>query len=191
MLGIHRWLRVGLLIMLSTGLGACSGRDPVPPEPLDLAQPIAVDQPGQGVKFEFEMNARNYIPHRTYAVELELRRQGARRPDEPDVGALRVPFEVTLQQRVADAWKDVPTYDSYQAGVRNAGEPLPEWHASSEWRYTSPHMGSDGQYTLSLVALPVEPDTRYRVQVRTVKATPELQHYSAQLRVHAARLPGK
>ena len=25
MLGIHRWLRVGLLIMLSTGLGACSG----------------------------------------------------------------------------------------------------------------------------------------------------------------------
>lgn len=52
-------------------------------------------------------------------------------------------------------------------------------------------MGSDGQYTLSLVALPVEPDTRYRVRVRTVQATPELQHYSAQLRVHAARLPGK
>ncbi|WP_188248665.1 hypothetical protein [Stenotrophomonas maltophilia] len=191
MLGNHRGLRAGLLIMLSAGLGACSARDPVPPEPLDLAQPIAVDQPGQGVSFEFEMSARNYIPHRTYAVELELQRQEARKPDEPDVGTMRVPFEVTLQQRVADAWKDVPTYDSYQAGVLNAGEPLPEWHASSEWRYTSPHMGSDGQYTLSLVALPVEPDTRYRVRVRTVQATPELQHYSAQLRVHAARPSGK
>ncbi|BCX42287.1 MULTISPECIES: hypothetical protein [Stenotrophomonas] len=191
MLGNHRWLRAGLLIMLSAVLGACSGRDPVPPEPLDLAQPIAVDQPGQGVSFEFEMNARNYIPHRTYAVELELQRQATRKPDEPDVGTMRIPFEVTLQQWGADAWKDVPTYDSYQAGALNAGEPLPEWHASSEWRYTSPHMGSDGQYTLSLVDLPVEPDTRYRVQVRTVKATPELQHYSAQLRVHAARPPGK
>ncbi|MEN5269928.1 hypothetical protein ABE502_13325 [Stenotrophomonas sepilia] len=191
MLGNHRRLRAGLLIMLSAVLGACSGRDPVPPEPLDLAQPIAVDQPGQEVSFEFEMNARNYIPHRTYAVELELQRQETRKPDEPDVGTMRIPFGVTLQQWGADAWKDVPTYDSYQAGVLNAGEPLPEWHASSEWRYTSPHMGSDGQYTLSLVALPVEPDTRYRVQVRTVKATPELQHYSAQLRVHAARPPGK
>ncbi|GMR27981.1 hypothetical protein STENOSP10_22010 [Stenotrophomonas sepilia] len=191
MLGNHRGLRAGLLIMLSAGLGACSARDPVPPEPLDLAQPIAVDQLGQGVSFEFEMNTRNYIPHRTYAVELELQRQETPKPDEPDVGTMRIPFEVTLQQWGADAWKDVPTYDSYQAGALNAGEPLPEWHASSEWRYTSPHMGSDGQYTLSLVALPVEPDTRYRVQVRTVKATPELQHYSAQLRVHAARPPGK
>lgn len=191
MLGNYRLLRAGLLIMLSAGLGACSARDPVPPEPLDLAQPIAVDQPGQGVSFEFEMNARNYIPHRTYAVELELQRQETPKPDEPDVGAMRIPFEVTLQQWGADAWKDVPTYDSYQAGVLNAGEPPPEWHASSEWRYTSPHMGSDGQYTLSLVALPVEPDTRYRVQVRTVQATPELQHYSAQLRVHAARPSGK
>ena len=116
MLGNHRWLRAGLLIMLSAVLGACSGRDPVPPEPLDLAQPIAVDQPGQGVSFEFEMNARNYIPHRTYAVELELQRQATRKPDEPDVGTMRIPFEVTLQQWGADAWKDVPTYDSYQAG---------------------------------------------------------------------------
>lgn len=191
MLGIHRWLRVGLLITLGAVLGACTSREPTPPEPLDLTQPIAVDQPGQEVSFEFEMNARNYIPNRTYAVELEVRRQGLQRPDEPDVGRLRIPFEVTLQQWGADAWKDVPTYDSYQAGMLNAGEPLPDWHASSEWRYTSPHMGSDGQYTLSLVALPVELDTRYRVQVRTVQSTPELQHYSAQLRVHAARPPGK
>ncbi|AVO28810.1 hypothetical protein [Stenotrophomonas maltophilia] len=191
MLGIHRWLRAGLVFTLAGALGACSGGDPIPPEPLDLAQPIAVDQTGQVVNFEFEMNARNYIPHRTYAVELELQRQETQRPDGPDVGTLRVPFEVSLQQWGADVWKDVPTYDSYQAGAINAGEPLPEWHASSEWRYTSPHMGSDGQYTLSLVALPVEPDTRYRLQVRTVEATPELQHYSAQLRVHAARPPGK
>ncbi|CAH0262830.1 hypothetical protein [Stenotrophomonas lactitubi] len=191
MLGIHRWLRVGLLIILSTMLGACSSRDPVPPEPLDLAQPIAAEQPGQEVRFDFEMNARNYIPHRTYAVELELQRQEPQRPDEPDAGTLRVPFEVTLQQWGADGWKDVPTYDSYQAGVLNAGEALPDWHASGAWRYTSAHMGSDGQYTLSLVALPVELDTRYRVQVRTVQSTPELEHYSAQLRVHAARPPGK
>ncbi|AVJ31649.1 hypothetical protein CLM74_02110 [Stenotrophomonas sp. MYb57] len=191
MLGVHRWLRVGLLIIVAAVLGACTSPDPAPPEPLDLAQPIAADQSGQEARFEFAMNARNYMPHRTYAVELELRRQGPQRSDEPDVGTLRVPFEVNLQQWAADAWKDVPTYDSYQAGVLNAGEPLPEWHASSEWRYTSPHMGSDGQYTLSLVALPVEPDTRYRVQIRTVQATPELQHYSAQLRVHAARPPGK
>lgn len=191
MLGIHRWLRVGLLITLGAVLGACTSREPTPPEPLDLTQPIAVDQPGQEVSFEFEMNARNYIPNRTYAVELEVRRQGLQRPDEPDVGRLRIPFEVTLQQWGADAWKDVPTYDSYQAGVLNAGEALPDWHASGAWRYTSAHMGSDGQYTLSLVALPVELDTRYRVQVRTVQSTPELQHYSAQLRVHAARPPGK
>ncbi|MBN5030020.1 hypothetical protein JY419_11355 [Stenotrophomonas maltophilia] len=191
MLGIHRWLRAGLFFTLASALGACNSRIPDAPEPLDLVKPIDVAEPGQAVRFEFETNARNFQPGRTYALELELQRQATRRPDEPDVGTLRVPFEVTLQQWGADAWKDVPTYDSYQAGVLNAGEPLPEWHASSEWRYTSPHMGSDGQYTLSLVALPLEPDARYRVQVRTVQTTPELQHYAAQLRVHAARPPGK
>nr|WP_313270020.1 hypothetical protein [Stenotrophomonas geniculata] len=191
MLGIHRWLRAGLVFTLAGALGACSSRVPDAPEPLDLVKPIIVAEPGQAVRFEFETNARNFKPGRMYALELELQRQGTRRPDEPDVGTSRVPFEVTLQQWGTDAWKDVPTYDSYQAGVLNAGEQLPEWHASSEWRYTSPHMGSDGQYTLSLVALPLELDTRYRVQVRTAQASPELQHYSAQLRVHAARPPGK
>lgn len=191
MLGIHRWLRAGLFFTLASALGACNSRIPDAPEPLDLVKPIDVAESGQEVRFEFETNTRNFQPGRTYALELELQRQATRRPDEPDVSAMRVPFEVTLQQWGADAWKDVPTYDSYQAGVLNAGEQLPEWHASSEWRYTSPHMGSDGQYTLSLVALPLERDTRYRVQVRTVQATPELQHYAAQLRVHAARPPGK
>ncbi|WGV52851.1 hypothetical protein QIF44_11000 [Stenotrophomonas indicatrix] len=191
MLGIHRWLRVGLLIILSTVLGACSSRIPEPPEPLELTQPITVDQPGQEVRFEFETNARNFDSGRTYALELEVQRQGPARDDEPDVGTLRVPFEVNLQQWAADAWKDVPTYDSYQAGVLNAGEPLPEWHASSEWRYTSPHMGSDGHYLLTVVALPLARDVRYRMQVRTVQVTPELHHYSAQLRAHAARPAGK
>lgn len=191
MLGIHRWLQASLLIIVGTALGACSSRDPEPPEPLDLVQPIAVDQPGQEVRFEFEMNERNFIPYRTYAVQLELQRQGPDSPGEPSISAMRIPFEVSLQQWTAGGWKDVQTYDSYQAGVLNAGETLPAWHASPDWRYTSPEMGSDGQYTLSVVALPVALDARYRVQVRTVQATPELQRYSAQVRVHAARPPGK
>jgi len=190
MLAIRRWLRVGLVFTLVGALGACS-RIPDAPEPLDLLKPINVTQSGQAVRFEFETNARNFHPGRTYALELELQRQETRKPDEPDVGTMRIPFEVTLQQWRADAWKDVPTYDSYQAGVLNAGEQLPEWHASGEWRYTSPHMGSDGQYTLSLVALPVEIDSRYRVDVLTVQRTEALQDYSARLRIHAARPAGK
>ncbi|MGB5786409.1 MAG: hypothetical protein WBH11_13595 [Stenotrophomonas geniculata] len=191
MLGIHRWLRAGLVFTLAGALGACSSRVPDAPEPLDLVKPTIVAEPGQAVRFEFETNARNFKPGRTYALELELQHQGTRKPDEPDVGTMRIPFEVTLQQWRADAWKDVPTYDSFQAGVLNAGEQLPEWHASSEWRYTSPHMGSDGQYTMSLVALPVEIDSRYRVDVRTVQRTEALQGYSARFRIHAARPAGK
>jgi hypothetical protein len=190
MLAIRRWLRVGLVFTLVGALGACS-RIPDAPEPLDLVKPINVAESDQAVRFEFETNARNFHPGRTYALELELQRQETRKPDEPDVGTMRIPFEVTLQQWRADAWKDVPTYDSYQAGVLNAGEQLPEWHASSEWRYTSPHMGSDGQYTLSLVALPMEIDSRYRVDVRTVQRTEALQGYSARFRIHAARPAGK
>ncbi|HEL2966957.1 TPA: hypothetical protein UL939_001844 [Stenotrophomonas maltophilia] len=189
--GIHRWLRAGLIFTLAGALAACSSRIPDAPEPLDLVKSINVAQSGQAVRFEFETNARNFHLGRTYALELELQHQGTRKPDEPDVGTMRIPFKVTLQQWGADAWKDVPTYDSYQAGARNAGEPLPEWHASSEWRYTSPHMGSDGQYTLSLVALPVEIDSRYRVDVRTVQRTEALQGYSARFRIHAARPAGK
>ncbi|NMT35287.1 hypothetical protein HGQ62_11625 [Stenotrophomonas maltophilia] len=191
MLAIRRWLRAGLIFTLVGALGACSSRIPDAPEPLDLVKPINLAEPGQTVRFEFETNARNFHPGRTYALELELQRQETRKPDEPDVGTMRIPFEVTLQQWRADAWKDVPTYDSYQAGVLNAGEQLPEWHASSEWRYTSPHMGSDGQYTLSLVALPMEIDSRYRVDVRTVQRTEALQGYSARFRIHAARPAGK
>ncbi|PNY75678.1 hypothetical protein [Stenotrophomonas pavanii] len=191
MLGIRRWLRVGLIFTLAGALGACSSRVPDAPEPLNLIKPINVAESGQAVRFEFETNARNLQPGRTYALELELQHQGTRKPDEPDVGTMRIPFEVTLQQWRADAWKDVPTYDSFQAGVLNAGEQLPEWHASSEWRYTSPHMGSDGQYTLSLVALPMEIDSRYRVDVRTVQRTEALQGYSARFRIHAARPAGK
>ncbi len=191
MLGIHRWLHAGLFIIVSAGLGACSSRDPEPAAPLELIQAIAADQPNQEVQFEFEMNEHNFIPHRTYAVELELLRQGPVRDNQPSVSALRIPFKVILQQWTAGAWNEVPTYDRYQAGVLNAGKSLPEWHASGEWRYTSPHMGSDGEYLLSVVALPLQPNTRYRVQVKTVQATPELQGYSARLQVHAARPPGK
>ncbi|WP_182067870.1 hypothetical protein [Stenotrophomonas pavanii] len=191
MLGIHRGLRAGLIFTLAGAFGACNSRVPDAPEPLDLVKPINLAEPGQAVRFELETNARNFHPGRTYALELELQHQGTRKPNEPDVGTMRIPFEVTLQQWRADAWKDVPTYDSFQAGVLNAGEQLPEWHASSEWRYTSPHMGSDGQYTLSLVALPMEIDSRYRVDVRTVQRTEALQGYSARFRIHAARPAGK
>lgn len=191
MLGIHRWLRVGLLIILSTVLGACSSRDPVPPEPLDLAQPIAVDQPGQEVIFEFEMNGRNFTPSRIHALELEMQRQRPYSADAPDLERLNIPFEVVLQRWTGGAWKDVPTCDNYQALALNAGQPLPVWHTSDTWRYAMLRSGSGGQYMLSVVALPLQSDNRYRVQVRTVKAIPELGEYSARLRVHAARPVGK
>jgi hypothetical protein len=191
MLGIHRWPHAGLLIVLWVALAACSNRAPEPPEPLDLSQPIAVDQAGQAVRFTFEMNARNFIPHRTYTVDLQVQRQQPASPADPDMRSLRIPFEVTLQQWVDGAWQKVLTYDSYQAGVLNAGETLPEWHASESWRYARLRSGSDGQYEWSIVALPVALDTRYRLEVRTVQPTTALQQYSAHLRVRAAQPAGK
>lgn len=191
MLGIHRWLRVGLLIILSSVLGACSSRDPVPPEPLDLTQPIAVDQLGQQVRFEFEANARNFDPGRTYALELEVQRQGGRENGEPDMRKLSIPFEVSLQRWSAGAWQDVPTHDSYQALALNAGKSLPAWHTSTVWRYAALSAGSGGEYRWSIVALPLDLDARYRLDVRTVQASAELKHYSARLKVHAARPVGK
>lgn len=191
MLGIHRWLHVGLLIILSTALGACSSRIPEPPEPLELTQPIAVDQPGQEVRFEFETNARNFDPGRTYALELEVQRQGGRENGEPDMRKLNLPFEVSLQRWGAGAWQDVPTHDSYQALALNAGKPLPAWHASTAWRYAALSAGSGGQYRWSIVALPLDLDARYRLDVRTVQPSAELKHYSARLKVNAARPVGK
>lgn len=191
MLGIHRWLHVGLLIILSTVLGACSSRIPEPPEPLELTQPITVDQPGQEVRFEFETNARNFDPGRTYALELEVQRQGGRENGEPDMRKLNLPFEVSLQRWGAGAWQDVPTHDSYQALALNAGKPLPAWHASNAWRYAALSAGSGGQYRWSIVALPLDLDARYRLDVRTVQPSAELKHYSARLKVHASRPVGK
>lgn len=191
MLGIHRWLHVGLLIILSTALGACSSRIPEPPEPLELTQPITVDQPGQEVRFEFETNARNFGPGRTYALELEVQRQGGRKNGEPDMRRLNLPFEVSLQRWGAGAWQDVPTHDSYQALALNAGKPLPAWHASAAWRYAALSAGSGGQYRWSIVALPLDLDARYRLDVRTVQPSAELKHYSSRLKVHAARPVGK
>ena len=191
MLGIHRWLRAGLLIILSSVLGACSSRIPEPPEPLELTQPITVDQPGQEVRFEFEANALNFDPGRTYALELEVQRQGGRENGEPDMRKLNIPFEVSLQRWGAGTWQDVPTHDSYQALALNAGKPLPAWHTSAAWRYAALSAGSGGQYRWSIVALPLEPGARYRARVRTVQTTPELQHYVAEVRIHAAWPVGK
>lgn len=191
MLGIHRWLRAGLLIILSSVLGACSSRIPEPPEPLELTQPITVDQPGQEVRFEFEANARNFDPGRTYALELEVQRQGGRENGEPDMRKLNIPFEVSLQRWGAGAWQDVPTHDSYQALALNAGKPLPAWHTSTVWRYAALSAGSGGEYRWSIVALPLDLDARYRLDVRTVQPSAELKHYSARFKVHAARPVGK
>ncbi|WP_230113095.1 hypothetical protein [Stenotrophomonas lactitubi] len=191
MLGIHRWLSAGLLVILSTVLAACSSRILEPPEPLELAQPIAVDQSGQEVRFEFETNARNFDPGRTYALELEVQRQGGRENGEPEMRKLNIPFEVSLQRWGAGAWQDVPTHDSYQALALNAGKSLPAWHTSTVWRYAALSAGSGGEYRWSIVALPLDLDARYRARVRTVQTTPELQHHSAQVRIHAAWPVGK
>ncbi|CRD55479.1 conserved exported hypothetical protein [Stenotrophomonas thermophila] len=80
MLGIRRWLRVGLIFTLAGALGACSSRVPDAPEPLNLIKPINVAESGQAVRFEFETNARNFHPGRTYALELELQHQGRESP---------------------------------------------------------------------------------------------------------------
>jgi hypothetical protein len=191
MLGTHRWPRAGLLIILGMVLAACSSRDPQPPEPLDLTQPIAVDQAGQEVRFEFEMTARNFRPDRTYALELEVQHEGPPSAVDPDMRSLILPFAVTLQQWTEGTWRDVPTYDSYQAFERHAGQALPAWHTSSEWRYAKLSAGSDGTYRWTIVALPVVLNARYRLEVRTVQPTPVLQHYSTHLRIHAAQPVGK
>jgi len=190
-LGIHRWLRAGLLFMLSGVLGACNNRVPDAPEPLDLVKPIDVAESGQAVRFEFETNARNFHPGRTYALELEVERRGPEAASEPDMNGARIPFEVSLQRLTAGTWQDVAIYDSYQAMARNAGAALPDWHASSAWRYASLNSGSGGSHQWSVVALPMDMDTRYRLDVRTVQVTEALQDYSARLRVHAARPVGK
>lgn len=191
MSGNHRWLRAGLFIMLLGGLGACRERLPDAPEPLDLVKPIDIAASGQTVRFEFETSARNFHPGRTYALELEVQRNGSQLQSEADMDSVHVPFEVTLQRRVAATWENVATYDSYQAMARNAGAPMPDWHTASAWRYASLNWGSGGQHQWNVVALPIEKDSRYRLDVRTVQVTETLRDYSARLRVHAARPAGK
>ncbi|MCU1062858.1 hypothetical protein ACVMVB_02415 [Stenotrophomonas maltophilia] len=191
MLGIHRWLRAGLIFTLASALGACSSRVPDAPEPLDLVKPINLAESGQAVRFEFETNARNFYSGRPYVLDLEVQRHGPGPGSEPDMDNVHVPFQLSLQRWVADAWQDVATSDVYQARARNLGEPLPEWHASANWRYAHEVSMDTSRYRLSIVALPMETDARYRLDVRTVKPTAALQHYPAQLRVHADPLSGK
>ncbi|MGS7843468.1 hypothetical protein [Stenotrophomonas forensis] len=191
MLGIHRWLLAGLFLTLASALGACSSRVPDAPEPLDLVKPIDVAESGQAVRFEFETNARNFHPGRSYVLDLEVRRHGPEPDSERDMDGVHIPFELSLQRWVAGAWQDVATSDVYQARARNLGEPLPEWHASADWRYAQ-HISMDAsRYRLSIVSLPMETGARYRLDVRTVQPTAALQHYPAQLRVHADPLSGK
>ncbi|WP_049457890.1 hypothetical protein [Stenotrophomonas maltophilia] len=191
MLGIHRWLLAGLFLTLASALGACSSRVPDAPEPLDLVKPIDVAESGQAVRFEFETNARNFHPGRSYVLDLEVRRHGPEPDSERDMDGVHIPFELSLQRWVAGAWQDVATSDVYQARARNLGEPLPEWHASADWRYAQ-HISMDAsRYRLSIVRLPMETGARYRLDVRTVQPTAALQHYPAQLRVHADPLSGK
>ncbi|WP_457805260.1 hypothetical protein [Stenotrophomonas maltophilia] len=191
MLGIHRWLRAGLIFTLAGALGACSSRVPDAPEPLDLVKPINLAESGQAVRFEFETNARNFYSSRPYVLDLEVQRHGPGPGSEPDMDNVHVPFQLSLQRWVADAWQDVATSDVYQARARNLGEPLPEWHASANWRYAHEVSMDTSRYRLSIVALPMETDARYRLDVRTVKPTAALEHYPAQLRVHADPLSGK
>lgn len=191
MLGIHRWLRAGLIFTLAGALGACSSRVPDAPEPLDLVKPIDVAGSGQAVRFEFETNARNFYPGRPYVLDLEVQRHGPGPDSEPDMDNVHVPFQLSLQRWVAGAWQDVATSDVYQARARNLGEPLPEWHESADWRYAQQVSMDASRYRLSIVTLPIEMDARYRLDVRTVQPTAALQHYPAQLRVHADPLSGK
>ncbi|TDV25498.1 hypothetical protein [Stenotrophomonas sp. CC22-02] len=191
MLGIHRWLLAGLFLTLASALGACSIRIPDAPEPLDLVKPIDVAESGQAVRFEFETNARNFYPGRPYVLDLEVRRHGPKPDSERDMDGVHIPFELSLQRWVAGAWQDVATSDVYQARARNLGEPLPEWHASADWRYAQQVSMDASRYRLSIVTLPMETGARYRLDVRTVQPTAALQHYPTQLRVHADPLSGK
>jgi len=191
MSGNHRWLRAGLFIMLLGGLGACSERLPDAPEPLDLVQPIDIALSDQAVRFEFETDTRNFYPGRPYGLELEVQRQGADPQGEPNMRALELPVALSLQQWVVDKWQDVATSDSYQARARNLGEPMPEWHTSSAWRYARLSSGSGGEYQWFVISLPLKMDTRYRLDVRTVQPTPVLKDFSARLRVRADPLSGK
>ncbi|OCK45280.1 hypothetical protein BA766_19165 [Stenotrophomonas maltophilia] len=191
MQGIHRWLLAGLIFTLAGALGACNSRIPDAPEPLDLVKPINVAEPGQEVRFEFETNARNFHPERPYVLDLEVQRHGPEPDSERDMDDVHIPFELSLQCWVAGAWQDVATSDVYQARARNLGEPLPEWHASADWRYAQQVSMDASRYRLSIVTLPMETGARYRLDVRTVQPTAELQHYPAQLRVHADPLSGK
>ncbi|EPJ6838992.1 hypothetical protein QEK78_003170 [Stenotrophomonas maltophilia] len=191
MLGIHRWLRAGLIFTLASALGACSNRVPDAPEPLDLVKPIDVAEPGQAVRFEFETNTRNFYPGRPYVLDLEVQRHGPGPGSEPDMDSVHVAVQLSLQRWVAGAWQDVATSDVHQARARNLGEPLPEWHASADWRYAQQVSMDANRYRLSIVPLPLETGARYRLDVRTVQPTAALQHYPAQLRVHADPLSGK
>ncbi len=191
MLDIHRWLRAGLIFTLAGALGACNSRIPDAPEPLDLVKPIDVAEPGQEVRFEFETNARNFHPERPYVLDLEAQRLGPEPDSERDMDGVHIPFALSLQCWVAGAWQDVATSDVYQARARNLGEPLPEWHASADWRYAQQVSMDASRYRLSIVTLPMETGARYRLEVRTVQPTAALQHYPAQLRVHADPLSGK
>lgn len=191
MLGIHRWLRAGLFLTLVGALGACGSRVSDAAEPLDLVKPINLAESGQAVRFEFETNARNFHPGRPYVLDLEVQRHGPEPDSEQDMDGVHIPFELSLQRWVAGAWQDVATSDFYQARARNLGEPLPEWHASADWRYAQQVSMDASRYRLSIVTLPMETDARYHLNVRTVQPTAALQHYPAQLRVHADPLSGK
>lgn len=185
-------LRIGLLGLSGLLLVACADNGPPPPpEPLELSQPIAVDTPGQQVQFEFETTARNFASYRTYAVELELQRRSPATTGTPDIASINIPFEVSLQRREGTTWQEIATQDSYQARARNGVEPLPSWHHSESWRYASLASGSDGSYLLNVTALPLELNSRYRLQIQTVHAISGLQDYSARLVVHASRPAGK
>lgn len=191
MLGIHRWLRAGLLFTLSGVLGACNNRIPDAPEPLDLVKPIDVAESGQAVRFEFETNARNFYPGRPYVLDLEVQRHGPEQDNPPDISSAQVPFELSMQRWVAGTWQDVATADIYQERARNLGEPLPEWHASPDWRYAMQISMDATHYRLNVVTLPMEMDARYRLDVRTVEPSTLLRGYPARLRVHADPLSGK
>lgn len=191
MLGIHRWLRAGLFLTLVGALGACGSRVSDAAEPLDLVKPINLAESGQAVRFEFETNARNFHPGRPYVLDLEVQRHGPEPDSEQDMDGVHIPFELSLQRWVAGAWQDFATSDFYQARARNLAEPLPEWHASADWRYAQQVSMDASRYRLSIVTLPMETDARYHLNVRTVQPTAALQHYPAQLRVHADPLSGK